>query len=173
MASVGASVSTSTSDNSDPNFRMTVLDSVHDTNVQPNFRMTVLDSVSEGDSRDTDLEQAQLQNISVADRAVNLQTQFGMSVESAQQLAVLADHVQQLTANSQALTDEDRDAVTQSALSIAKISQADVTAAMSKSLQGDNSATEALLQKAAVNLGMQSSDSVRSQLLPALGVSLQ
>lgn len=130
------------------------------------------DSNSEGLTRDTDLQQSQLQQASIATRAVNIQNEFGMSVQSASQLAVLADHVQQMTANSQELTTDDRNAITESALSIANISMDEVNDAFTKSMQGDNTATEALLQKAAVNLGMQSSASVRTQLLPALGVEL-
>jgi phage-related minor tail protein len=96
-----------------------------------------------------------------------------MSVEAATQLAVLGDKVQMMTTQGQDLSDEDRAAVTQSALSIAGITSDDVNQALQHAVAGDNTATDALIEKAAQNLGMPSSESLRNQLLPALGVQLQ
>jgi hypothetical protein len=127
------------------------------------------DSIETG-TRDTDLQQADLQSATLATRAQTLSAQFQMSLSAATQLAVLGDKVQMMTSQGQALSDEDRDAITQSALSIAGVSSDEVNQAFQQSATGDNSATDALLEKAAQNLGMSSSDSLRNQLLPALGV---
>jgi hypothetical protein len=78
-----------------------------------------------------------------------------------------------MTSQGQELSNEDRDAITQSALSIAGITSDEVNQAMSQSISGDNSATDALVTKAAQNLGMPSADNLRGQLLQALGVQLQ
>jgi hypothetical protein len=134
--------------------------------------VTVADGV-DSDTRDTDLQQANLQSASLAQRAQMISNQFQMSVEAATQLAVLGDKVQMMTVQGQDLSDEDRAAVTQSALSIAGITSDDVNQAMQHSIAGDNTATDALIEKAAQNLGMPSSNNLRNQLLPALGIQLQ
>jgi hypothetical protein len=130
------------------------------------------DSTNENVTRDTDLQQSQLQQATIATRVTNLTNQFGMSYSAATQLAQLADQVQQMTANSQELTTDDRNAITATALNIANITTDEVSDAFTKSMQGDQTATEALLQRAAIQLGMKSSADVRTQLLPALGVQL-
>jgi hypothetical protein len=125
------------------------------------------------DTRDTDLEQANLQSASLAARAQTLSNQFQMSVQAATQLAVLGDKVQLMTAHGQEMSDEDRAAITQSALNIAGITSDDVNQAFQHSVAGDNTATDALVEKAAKNLGMPSSANLRGQLLGALGVEFQ
>jgi hypothetical protein len=127
----------------------------------------------DSDTRDTDLQQANLQNTTLASRAQMISDQFQMSVEAATQLAVLGDKVQMMTVQGKDLSDEDRAAVTQSALSIAGITSDDVNQALQHAVAGDNTATDALIEKAAQNLGMPSSDNLRNQLLPALGIQLQ
>jgi hypothetical protein len=125
------------------------------------------------DTRDTDLQQANLQSATLANRAQTLSTQFQMSIGAATQLAVLGDKVQLMTSQGQELSDDDRDAITQSALSIAGISSDEVNQAFRQSVSGDNTATDALVEKAAKNLGMTSSENLKGQLLQALGVQLQ
>jgi hypothetical protein len=137
-----------------------------------NTPVSISDSTDSG-TRDTDLQQANLQSATLASRAQMLSTQFQMSVSAATQLAVLGDKVQLMTSQGQELSDADRDAITQSALSIAGVTSDEVNQAFQQSVAGDNSATDALVAKAAQNLGMPSSDNLRGQLLQALGVQLQ
>ena len=140
---------------------------------EPIYPIGVVTDSTDSDTRDTDLQQANLQSATLASRAQAIANQFQMSVSAATQLAVLGDKVQAMTAQGQDLTDEDRDAITQSALNIAGLTSDEVNDAFQKSVAGDNSAADALVEKAAQNLGMPSSDNLRGQLLQALGVQLQ
>lgn len=124
-----------------------------------------------GGTKDVDLQRQQLQQGDADARAQALADGFQMSFASAVQLVRLGDAVQQMTATG-AMTDADRAAVTQSALSIAGISQDQVDRAVADAQQGDRASSEALLTQAAQNLGMPSSAALRDQLLPALGVNL-
>ena len=123
-------------------------------------------------SKDVDLQRADLQQQNLNDRAQVLTSQIQMSFGSAVQLVQLSDRVQQMSAQGQ-MTDEDRDAVTGSALEIAGISSDEMNNAIARQLNGDTTATDALLEKAAVNLGMSSASALRDQLLPALGVDIK
>jgi hypothetical protein len=130
----------------------------------------VENSFGGGDTKDVDLQRADLQGQKMDTRANAIAEQFGMSFESAQQLAVLADRVSTLTSNG-TVSQEDEQAVIQSALDIAGLSQDDVTTAIAQSLQGNETAVNDLMEKAAQNLGMSSTATLRDQLLPALGIS--
>jgi hypothetical protein len=124
-----------------------------------------------GGTKDVDLQKADYQSKTQDQRAQYIANQFQMSVSSALQLTQLSDKVVQMTKTNQ-MTGADRDAVTKSALGIAGISTDEVNDAFQKSMNGDTGAADDLLEKAAKNLGMSSSASLRDQLLPALGVSM-
>ena len=77
-----------------------------------------------------------------------------------------------LTSSGQ-ITEEDREAITHAALNVAGLSTDDVNAAIARMIKdGDKSAIDDLVNKAATNLGMPSSAGLRDQLLPALGINL-
>lgn len=122
-------------------------------------------------TRDTDLQQADLQQADVATRAQSVATQFNMNYTAAVQLTQLSDKVQAMT-KAGSMTSEDREAITESALSVAGIGTEDVNNAIAATLKGDTTAMNALMDKAATNLGMPSSAGLRDQILPALGINL-
>ncbi len=125
-----------------------------------------------GSTRDTDLQQADLQKDDVAMRAQSVATQFQMNYDAAVQLTQLADKVQAMTANG-SMSSEDREAITESALSVAGISSDDMNSAIATMIKDGNSdAVNALMDKAATNLGMPSSAALRNQILPALGINV-
>ena len=93
-----------------------------------------------------------------------------MSFDSARQLAQLADQFSTLSSNGQ-ITEEQREQITHAALSVAGLTTDDVNAAISDALQGNANAIDDLMNKAATNLGMQSSAGLRDQLLPSLGIN--
>jgi hypothetical protein len=128
------------------------------------------DSVAIG-SKDTDLQKEKVQQAGVEQRAQFIANSFQMSVGAATQLTQLSDRVKQMAVAGQ-MTDADRAAVTKSALDIAGVSTDQVNDAITRMNSGDESAASALMQKAAVNLGMPSSAALRDKLLPALGVSM-
>jgi hypothetical protein len=122
-------------------------------------------------TKDTDLQKAGVQTKSLEQRAQFIANQFSMSVGAATQLTQLSDRVKQMAVSGR-MTSADRVAVTQSALGIAGLSTDQVNDAITRMNSGDESAASALMQKAAVNLGMPSSAALRDKLLPALGVTL-
>jgi hypothetical protein len=122
-------------------------------------------------TRDTDLQQADLQQADVAARAQSVSTQFQMNYTAAVQLTQLSDKVQAMT-KAGSMTSEDREAITESALGVAGIGTDDVNTAIAATLKGDTTAIDALMDKAATNLGMPSSAGLREQILPALGINL-
>ena len=123
-------------------------------------------------TKDTQLQQAQLQAQSLQDRAGQLSNQFGMNLNAATRLTALADRMNQLEQGGN-FTDEDRAALTDAALAVAGISLADENAAATALIQsGDHTAVDNLLVKAASNLGMSSPATLRDQILPALGITL-
>jgi hypothetical protein len=124
----------------------------------------------DSNTRDTDLQQAQLQNTSFLQRAAKVSTSYQMSFSSALQLTLLADKINAVTEGS--LTDQDRQAITQSTLTIAGVSSDDLTSAVTASMGGDDTLSNNLLTKISQNLGMPSDTTLRSQILPMLGVSL-
>jgi hypothetical protein len=96
-------------------------------------------------------------------------TQFQMDFESARQLTQLADKMQMLQSAGQ-LTDADRGAIARSALAVAGVEESEVNAASIAAAQGDKTAVNSVMTKAAANLGMPSSAMLRDQILPSLGV---
>ena len=104
-------------------------------------------------------------------RAQDLASQFSMSFESALQLSQLADRMNAMS-SAGALTDDDRTAIADAALSVAGITNEQVTTAYSNFIKGDQTAVNGLLTQAAVNLGMPSSAGLRDQILPSLGINL-
>jgi predicted phage tail protein len=130
---------------------------------------SISDSVG-GTTSDIDNQQAAIAQQNQAARAQSLANEFQMSFESAQQLTELSDQVKTLTARGQ-MTDEDRAAVMDKTLAIAKLTAAEVNSATAAAIKsGDTSAMDALMVKAAQNLGMPSSQGLRDKLLPALGL---
>jgi hypothetical protein len=80
----------------------------------------------------------------------------------------------QALTNSGQITDADRMSIADAALSVAGISSADVNAALAVKIKsGDGSKLDALIEKGARNLGMPSSEALRTQILPSLGLAVQ
>jgi hypothetical protein len=126
------------------------------------------------ESCDTDLQQADLQNSQIEQNAQSLVTRFQMNMDSARQLSVLADKMNQMSANGRALTDEDRASLSDAAFAVAGVSGDDVNAAAAKMIQtGDRSSVDELMAKAATNLGMSSATGLKDQILPSLGINIQ
>ena len=127
-----------------------------------------------GDTKDVDLQRADLQSDSLDQRSQSFASSYSMSIDSARQLVQIADRMQQLTNQGQ-MTDDDRDAITHAALGVAGISTEEMNATIQKVIEnnGDQSALDDLMNKAATHLGMSSSAGLRDQLLPALGINLQ
>jgi hypothetical protein len=122
------------------------------------------------DTKDVDLQRAEIQDQNMNYRAQAIADKFSMDFGSAHQLAVLADRVQTLSARG-AVSADDEHGVIQAAMGIAGISQDEINSAIVQSLQGNESATNSLMEKAAQNLGMSSTATLRDQLLPALGIN--
>jgi len=124
-------------------------------------------------TKDVDLQRADLQDQKLDSAAQSLSDKFQMSFESARQLAQIADKLQNLNAAGQ-ISDEDRDALSNSALGVAGLSADDVNGAVAQMIKdGNQQAINALMDKAATNLGMPSSAGLRDQILPALGILIQ
>ena len=124
------------------------------------------------DTKDVDLQRADLQGQNLDSEAQSISGQFGMTFESARQLAQLADKMSALSASG-AVSEEARDDIAQAALAVGGISTDDVNSAIASMVKnGDQTAVQALMDKAAANLGMTSSAGLRDQLLPSLGINL-
>jgi hypothetical protein len=133
---------------------------------------SVSDSVG-GGTADIQQQQAAIAQQDQASRAQNFADSFQMNYNKALQLTQLSDQVKAMSANGQ-MTDEDRAAVTDQALGVAQISSAEVNAAAADAIKnGDTSSIDALVDKAATNLGMPNDQSLKDKLLPALGLSFQ
>jgi hypothetical protein len=125
------------------------------------------------DTKDVDLQRANLQDQKLDTAAHALVDQYQMSFENARQLAQLSDKLQTLTASGQ-ITDEAREDLANSALGVAGISSDDVNNAAADMIQnGNQQAIQVLMDKAATNLGMPSSAGLRDQLLPSLGIHFE
>ena len=94
-----------------------------------------------------------------------------MSVESARSLTQLSDRMNLLSTQRQ-LTADDHDALAHSALAVAGVDTPEVSKVVAAMANHDNSAVDALIEKAAVNLGMPSSAGLRDQILPSFGVQI-
>jgi hypothetical protein len=134
------------------------------------IRGPVFTSSQDTDTKDVDLQRAEIQDQNMNNRASAIADKFGMDFGSAHQLAVLADRVQTLNAQGSVSADDEQ-GVIQAAMGIAGLSQDEINSAITQSLQGDDHATNSLMEKAAQNLGMSSTAVLRDQLLPALGIS--
>jgi len=124
------------------------------------------------DTHDTDLQRAEAQEQNLADRAQGISSQYQMDYDKALELTKLADKVQAMTVQGQ-MTEDDRDAVVASAMGAAGVTEEEVNAAVASVAQnGNQKAINALMEKAAKNLGMPSSAGLRDQILPSLGIQL-
>ncbi len=131
---------------------------------------TSLDGV-EGGSKDVNLDQANISQKSVDNRAQALVSQFGMSFQDAQTFTRLSDRLQALNTSGQA-SDDQRTQLADQALATAGISDAEARDAMTAKIRdNDDSKLNALIEKGASNLGM-SSAAIRQQILPQLGLSV-
>jgi hypothetical protein len=125
-------------------------------------------SVSDTSTKDVDLQSAELEQESVNERAQAFASQFDVEMDASVQLTQLSDRVHSLLQQGE-MTEADRQAVIQASFDVAGVSTDEVNDAIKSSLNGDNRASEAVMEKAAKNLGMPSADSLRDKLLPALG----
>jgi len=143
-----------------------------DTSADPfNSAQTGAANSIDTDTKDVDLQRADLQGQNLDSQAQSISGQFGMSFESARQLAQLADKMSSLSASG-AASEEGREEIAHAALAVAGISTDDVNNAIARVVkEGDQKAVTDLMDKAATNLGMQSSAGLRDQLLPTLGIN--
>ena len=133
---------------------------------------SVSDSLS-GSTKDTDLQQAELQQQDSSARAQAMANEFQMSYDSAVKLTQLSDSIQAATVQGN-MTAEDREAFVNSAMKIGGITADEVRNAITqKVVNNDSSQVQALADKIAANLGMPSSAGVTEKLLPAYGLNLQ
>lgn len=125
-----------------------------------------------GGTKDIDLQQSQADQADQASRARNFANQFQMDYGKALELTRLADQVQSLSKSNQ-MTGDDQQAITEKALAVSGISTVEVNQTIARVIRdGDQTAINDLLNKAATNLGMPSSAGLREQILPALGIKL-
>jgi len=125
-----------------------------------------------GNTKDVELQRSRAELADLDNRSKAFASQFQMNVESARQLTQLADRMSALETQGQ-MTDDDRMALADSALAVARISGKEVSTAVAKLMNHqDKTAVDALVTKAAVNLGMPSSAGLRDQILPSLGITL-
>ena len=122
------------------------------------------------ETKDTELQQAQVQQTSYLQRAANVSAHYQMSFTSAAQLTALADKINAATA--QQLTAADLQAVSNAILKIAGLSSDQVTQAVSASAGGSDTLANSLVTQVAQNLGMPSDAMLRDEILPSLGVTL-
>jgi len=128
-------------------------------------------SFSNGNLKDTDLQKAQAQQNALNTRAQGLASRFDMSFDSAMQLSQLADQVKAMKVQGQ-LTPSDRVAIAQSAFAIGGVSTDDVNNAVQGSMNGDNSQSDELINRAAAKMGMSSPATLRDKILPSIGVKM-
>ena len=132
---------------------------------------TFADSAS-GDTKDVDLQRSDFQQSSITNRAQSFANQFQMDFGKALQLIQLADKVHALTLRGE-LTTQERQTIIDGTLATTGIKSDEVNGAIAGMIQnGDQTAMNLLMDKAAKNLGMPSSAGLRDQLLPALGIHL-
>lgn len=126
---------------------------------------------NQADTKDVNLQRAVYASEDFEQRAISNSQQFSMNLEKARSLTQLSDRMKLLSSQGQ-LTDEDRDAIAHSALAVAGVNSPEIGGAIAKLANHDRSAVDALLEKAATNLGMTSSIGLREQILPSLGVEI-
>jgi hypothetical protein len=128
-----------------------------------------INSFSGSTTKDVDLQRANLQSQNLSRHAQAVADQFEMSLGKATQLVQLAQKVQLMTAQNRQMTAADQQAVSNAAFGVAGVTATQVNDAINRAMQGDSMAAEAVLSKAAQNLGMPSASALRDKLLPALG----
>jgi hypothetical protein len=121
------------------------------------------------DTTDVNLQRGMAENAELDSRAQVMATQFQMDFEGARQLTQLADKMQILEQSGE-MSDDDRAALARSALAVAGVEEDEVNDAAAKAAQGDISAVNTVMTKAATNLGMPSTAMLRDQILPSLGI---
>lgn len=124
-----------------------------------------------GQTKDVDLQSADVQKKDLTAKAQTLASQYSMDFSAAMQLSQLADKFDKLSISGK-MTDEDRAAIIDSSLGVAGISTADVNKAIKDGVNGDKQAIDKLLEQGAKNLGMPSSAGLRDQILPQLGIKI-
>jgi len=139
----------------------------------PNYPYNMGHSAGAQQSKDVELARSRQKNALLEDRSQQFAQAYQMNLESARQLVQLSDQMSALESQGK-LTDDDRIALADSALAVAGISGEEVSQAMAKMMKDqDKAAVNALVEKAAVNLGMTSSAGLRDQILPALGLDIR
>jgi hypothetical protein len=123
-------------------------------------------------TRDTDLQQANLQRAGLVQRAAMVSANFQMDFGKAVQLTTLADKLNAIQSAGQSLSDGDRSAVLQTLNGIAGTTQEQLSKAVIQSLQGNSQPAQELVETISKNLGMPSSASLKNQILPQLGLDL-
>jgi len=127
----------------------------------------------EDETKDVDLQRADLQSSAIEDRAQVLASSYSMDIEPARQLTQLADKMSQFSNKDGGMTQADQNALAEAALGVAGIKIEDVKNARDRMLSnGDQSGVNSLMTKAAANLGMPSAAGLRDQILPSLGINL-
>jgi len=124
-----------------------------------------------GQTKDVDLQNADLQKQDLNEKAQKVASQFQMDFNAAMQLTQLADKFDKLSISGK-MTDADRAAIIDSTLGVAGISTADVNKAIKSQMDGNKQALDELLEQGAKNLGMPNSAGLRDQILPQLGIKL-
>jgi hypothetical protein len=151
---------------------------VNNSSDQNNFKIYQHDSgagaasINSG-TKDVDLQRAQLQQQEIEDRAQTMAAQFGMNLDAARSLTVISDRMVQLASQNGGMSDEERSELAGAALSVAGIPADDVNSAVAATIQtGDRTAINALMVRAATNLGMSDAETLRTEILPSLGIQI-
>lgn len=122
-----------------------------------------------GKSKDTDLQKAKALQKNLSKRAEGLAQNFGLSLDKAKEVVQLTDQVR-LMASAGKLTTADKMSITESALKIAGLTASDVDHALSQIKKGNMKPAGDLMEKAAQNLGMESTADLTDKLLPNIGL---
>lgn len=123
-------------------------------------------------TRDTDLQQANLQRNAFVQRAATISAGLQMDFQKAVQLTTLSDKLTTIANQGQAMTDNDRAAMMQSLSGIAGVTTDDLSNAITQQMQGNSQPTSDLVDTIAKNLGMPSSIALKNKILPQLGIDL-
>jgi hypothetical protein len=124
------------------------------------------------DTRDTDLQQANLQLANFTKRAAAVSANFQMDFSKAVQLTTLSDKLTALQGAGQAISSDDRSAIMQSLSGIVGVTSDQLTTAMVENMKGNTQPTQDLVDAISKNLGMPNSATLKDQILPQLGLDL-
>jgi phosphoglycerol transferase MdoB-like AlkP superfamily enzyme len=127
---------------------------------------------TQNQTRDTDLQQAQMQQAQFYQRAAAVSANFQMDFSKAVQLTTLSDKLDAIRNQGQALSDDDRAAMMQNLSGIVGVTSDDVSNAVVAQLKGNVQPTQDLIEAISKNLGMPSSTTLKDQILPQLGLGL-